>query len=134
MLVARLVLWALLAWPSVAMAVTVNPKAVPYRARGDGQVATDCSMTSGSAELTCATNHFVARDAGKVIAVYGAGPMTGGLVQPLSTTIAAYVDAKHVTLAAKGATSVINSERVVWGTNDTASIQAAVDALANVGG
>ena len=56
-----------------------------YGAIGDGQVATDCSMTNGSAVLTCTTGRFAASDVGKVIAVYGAGMLRNGYRQPLAT-------------------------------------------------
>lgn len=103
----------------------------PFNAVGDGKVATDCSITAVTAALTCTTSHFAATDVGKVIAVYGAGPTTATFLQPLSTTIAAYVSATAVTLTDNATTTVSNSERVVWGTNNTTAIQAAVDAAAD---
>jgi hypothetical protein len=72
---------------------------------GDGQVATDCWMTSGSAVLTCTGNHFAAGDVGKQIVVDGAGATTGGFVQPLQTTIASYTSATQVTLTATASNS-----------------------------
>ncbi len=69
-----------------------------------------------------------------MIAVYEAGQVRGGYVVPLATTIARYQSASQVTLAAAASTSVAASEHVVWGTNDDAAMQAAVDALADQGG
>ena len=119
--------------------LVVDPLALG--ARGDARVAIGCSMTRGSAVLMCAGGHFTASAVGKVIAVYGAGAPAKGFVPPLSTTIAAFASPDRVTLAAPAATSVERSERVVWGTDDTHALQAAVDALAapdgvggNVGG
>lgn len=95
----------------------------------------DCTMTAGSAVLTCSsTVPFTAADVGKVIAVYGAGPTVTGHLVPLATTIAGYQSAGQVTLATPAATSVTASEHVVWGTNDDVAMQAAVDALADRGG
>ena len=105
-----------------------------YGAIGDAQVATDCSMTNGSAVLTCTIGRFAASDVGKVIAVYGAGMLRNGYRQPLATTISAFTSANQVTLAAPAQADVTNSERTVWGTNNTAAIQAAVDAAADAGG
>lgn len=106
---------------------------------GDGKVATDCSIAAGSSTLTCRSNQFTPADAGKVIAVYEAGrvffPNTPrAMVQPLSTTIASVVSPTEVTLAAPATTSVMASQRVVWGTDDTQALQLAVHRLATPGG
>jgi hypothetical protein len=98
-----------------------------FGAMGDGQVATDCSMRSGTAVLTCATQHFSRSDVGKVIAVYGAGSTIRGFIQPLATIILSYQSPEIVVLKAAASTTVTNSERVVWGTDCTAAIQSAVD-------
>lgn len=105
-----------------------------FGAIGDGQVATDCSMTSGAATLTCTASHFFAEDVGKVIAVYGAGMLRNGFRQPLAATIIAYSSGTSVTLSVSAQTDVTNSERTVWGTNNTIAIQAAVDAAGDAGG
>jgi hypothetical protein len=70
-----------------------------YGAVGDGQVATDCYMTSGSAVLNCETSHFVVGDVGKVIAVYGSGPTVRGHIQPLASKIRSFQSGTQVTLA-----------------------------------
>lgn len=99
------------------------------------QSKSDCSMTSNSVVLTCSTSApFTPADVGKVIAVYGAGASRAGYIVPLATTIASYQSASRVTLAAAASTAVTASEHVVWGTNDDAALQAAVDALADRGG
>lgn len=112
---------------------------VDGQALGDGygawsQSQSDCSMTSGSAVLSCATSHFASTDVGKAIAVYGAGPTKNGYVQPLSTMIASYSSGTSVTLAATASNMVNNSERVVWGTDDTVAIQAAIVSACAAGG
>jgi hypothetical protein len=105
-----------------------------FGAVGDGQVATDCSMANGSPVLTCGGSRFVAEDVGKVVAVYGAGILRNGYRQPLAATITTYLSASQITLSANAQADVINSERVLWGTNNTAAIQAAVNAAADAGG
>lgn len=106
---------------------------VAYGAVGDGQVATDCSMTAGSAVVSCATGHFTANDVGKVIGVYGAGATVSGFTKPLPATISSYTDAQHITLGSNAVNNVTNSSRVVWGTNNTVTIQNAVNAAALLG-
>ena len=101
---------------------------------GDGVVLLGCSMTAASAVLNCTDGAFVAGDVSKVIAVYDAGPTTNGFLQPLSTTIVSRQSATQVTLTVAATTSVTNSERVIYGTNDTAALQAVVDAVADAGG
>jgi hypothetical protein len=97
-----------------------------YGAKGDGQVVTDGAMASGSAVLTSATAAFTASDVGKAISVKGAGP-TG--VTTLVTTIASRQSATQVTLTAANASGgSVSGAIVMWGTDDTAAIQAAVNA------
>lgn len=91
---------------------------------GDGKIVTDGAMTSGSAVLTSATAPFVPGDVGKVIQVKGAAA-TG--VTTLVATIASYTSATSVTLSASASTTV-TSAQVMWGTDDTAAIQASIDA------
>ncbi|WP_435279365.1 hypothetical protein [Streptomyces sp. 1222.5] len=95
-----------------------------YGAKGDGKVAADGVMTSGSATLTSATANFQVGDVGKAISVKGAA-ING--VTTLVTTISARISATQVTLATTAASS-ISGAIVIWGTDDTTAIQAAVDA------
>ena len=68
---------------SIAHIYKTQAKAVidvrDYGAVGDGEVATDCYMTSGRPLLSCESHHFVASDVGKKIAVYGSGPPLGDI-------------------------------------------------------
>lgn len=97
-----------------------------YGAKGDAQVVGDGAMGSGSAVLTSATANFQAGDVGKAISVKGAGP-TG--VTTLITTIASRQSATQVTLTAANASGgALTGAVVIWGTDDTAAIQAAVNA------
>ncbi|MFF9238387.1 hypothetical protein ACF1AY_15840 [Streptomyces sp. NPDC014776] len=95
-----------------------------YGAKGDGRLVTDGAMTSGSAVLTSATANFQPQDVGKAISVKGAA-IDG--VTTLVTTIASRQSATQVTLATAAATTV-SGALVIWGTDDTAAFNAAVDA------
>ncbi|WP_327377994.1 hypothetical protein OG393_30955 [Streptomyces sp. NBC_01216] len=98
-----------------------------HGAVGDGQAAADGAMSSASTTLTCASGPFQPADVGKAILVKGAA-VTG--VTSLITTITAYTSATEVTLADAAALTVSGAS-VIWGTDDTAAIQAAVDAAEN---
>ncbi|MER5482907.1 hypothetical protein ABT024_06785 [Streptomyces sp. NPDC002812] len=97
-----------------------------YGAVGDVRVATDGAMTAASAVLTCASGPFTAASnpVGKAVIVKGAAA-TG--VTSLVTTVLSRQSDTQVTLAAAPATTVTGAQ-VVWGTDNTSSIQAAVDA------
>lgn len=100
-----------------------------YGAVGDGQIIVDALMTAGSAVLTSAAGLFTAADVNKKIIVSGVGPSSDSLV----TTIQSYQSATQVTLNAAASTSSpdpVNTRLAVWGTDDTAAIQAASDAAA----
>jgi len=100
-----------------------------YGAAGNTQTISDGAMTNGQAVLTSASGLFVPGDVGKVCTVSGAGTGT----TPLSTTIIAYSSATQVALGANAARSV-TGKVIVWGTDDTATIQAALDACAAANG
>lgn len=98
-----------------------------YGAVGDGQIVTDGAMTTGAfgTTLACTTSlPFKITDIGKAILVKGAGPSG---VTCLVTTIAAYTDAGHVILTAAASTTVTGA-LVCWATDDTAAIQATINA------
>lgn len=93
-------------------------------AKGDGKTVIDGAITSGAATLTSATASFTMADVGKVILVKGAAA-TG--VTSLITTIQAFTNSTTVTLAANASTTV-SGATVMWGTDDTAAFQAAINA------
>lgn len=100
--------------------------ATAYGAKGDAQVVTDGAMSSGSAVLTSATANWPSSAVGKAISVKGAAASG---VTTLVTTIASRQSATQVTLAAANASGgAVSGAVVIWGTNDQAAIQAAVDA------
>ena len=97
-----------------------------YGAVGDGQVVTDGAITSGQNVLTCATSTpFTAKDVGKAVMVKGAGAAG---VTTLVTTIAGYTSPSQVTLTANAGATVASGGMVLWATDDTAAIQAAINA------
>lgn len=100
--------------------------ATAYGAAGDGQVVGDGAMSSGSAVLTSATANWPTGVVGKAISVKGAGASG---VTTLITTVASRESATQVTLSAANASGgAVSSAVVIWGTDDTAAIQGAVDA------
>jgi hypothetical protein len=103
----------------------INVQASPYNATGDGQLVTNAAMASGSTTLTSASGKFAAGDVGKTIIVYGAGA-SGGI---LATTITAYNSTGSVTLAAANVAGTnVSGLSAIWGTDDTAALQAAISA------
>ena len=100
-----------------------------YGAKVDGIVVQDGAMTSSSATLACATSTpFHLGDVGKQVSVAGAA--SSGAV--LCTTISAYTDSGHVTLAASASTST-SSAQVVFGTDDTTAWRNALAAIGSAG-
>ncbi len=107
-----------------------------YGAVGDGRPGKGCSITGGTAALTCASGTFVSTDVGKTTFLVEAGASSGCTAGhtngkcPLKTTILSYTDSAHVTLAAN-ATSTVSNTSILLGTNNRAAIQAAIDFAAN---
>jgi hypothetical protein len=100
---------------------------IRYGAKPDGKERYDGVMTSGSPTLTCSSCSFTSADVGKSIRVDGA--VTGG---DLVTTIIGYSNSSTVTLGAN-ATRSVSADTLVFGTDNTPMIQAAIDAAAVAG-
>lgn len=97
-----------------------------YGAVGDGKIVTDGAMSTGSTTLTSATASFQAGDQNKIVMVPGAGVLGQ---TTLVTTIQTVNSSTSVTLAAANASgSPVSGARVMWATDDTAHIQAAINA------
>ena len=94
-----------------------------FGAVGDGKATMVAAMNSGSAVLTSADASFVAGDVGKWIRVEAAGVAGADIV----TTIASRASGTQVTLSVAASTTV-SATAAFWGTNDTAAVQAAIDA------
>lgn len=110
-----------------------NPKS--YGAKGNAKVLTGTSIASGSSTLI--GSGFSSDVVGRQAVVLGAGPLVGTppVASELTTTIAAYVDATHVTLAATATTTVATGAGTVYyGSDDRAAFQSAIDAAYAAGG
>lgn len=93
---------------------------------GDGKLVTDGAMTSAGATLTCATSApFTLADIGKYVLVQGAGSATTNWT--LVTTITGFTDSANVTLGVS-ASATVSTAWVIFGTDSTAAINAAVQA------
>lgn len=100
--------------------------AAAYGAVGDAQVVNDGAMGAGVAVLTSATANWPSSVVGKRISVKGAGPSG---VTTLVATVASRQSATQITLNAVNASGgAVSNAIVIWGTDDTAAIQSAVDA------
>jgi hypothetical protein len=94
-----------------------------YSAAGDGKLISDATIAGGAlSTLTSASAAFTSADTGKHILIAGAGA-AGAF---LATTIT-YVNATTVTLGA-AASGAITSKGALYGTDDTAAIQSAINA------
>lgn len=94
-----------------------------YGARGDGKIVLDGAITSGQGDLTSASNPFASSDINKWVMIKGAAP-TG--VTSLIAQITGFVNAGHVTISVNASTTVTGA-MVLWATDDTASIQTAIN-------
>lgn len=106
----------------------IDPKDAAYGAKLDGRIIFD-AVTSAGTTLTSATAAFTSADAGKVIAIVGAGAAGAHHV----TTIASFTNATTVVLAA-AASQASTTGWCVFGTDDTAGWQAAITAADTAGG
>lgn len=97
-----------------------------YGALGDARVVTDGAMASGSTTLTSATLALTEADEGKYISVKNAG---ANGVTTLIAVINSVESATSCTLSVANASGGVVSNAIVFvGTDDTAAIQAAIDA------
>jgi hypothetical protein len=100
-----------------------------FGALGDANRTRGGAMTAGSAVLTDTTwSPFTAADVGKYVAVQNA--LTAST--PTVTTIASYQSASQVTLATT-ASRTVSGAVIVWGTDDTTAISAALTAAGAAG-
>src|SRR5215472_13825593 len=107
-----------------------NPSEVnveSYGAVGDGQAVADCSTLPKSAVVTCASHHFARTDVGKLIVIWGAGPVIAKhFTVPLTSRIAGYTSANQITLADLATTATNPSPHTAWGTNNYTAIKKAI--------
>lgn len=96
-----------------------------YNAKGNGRNLTDVTTTASSAVISSASYSFTQDDVGKLITIAGAGAAAARL----NTSIAS-VSGGNATLTVAPSTSIAGTGVSTFGTDDTATIQAAVDAAA----
>lgn len=119
-------------WESVRTDVATVGGAAPvfsvksYGARGDGRVLTDVGTTNADATVTSASGAFTAGDVGKVFEVTNNATV-------FRSTIASINSSTSIELAATVTFTATNCT-AHFGTDDSAEIQAAIDAAGAAGG
>ncbi len=106
---------------------STDPLIIPvsnYGAKGDGVLGTTGSITSGLAVFTDSNASFQTTDVGKVFCMTASG--SGGV--DLVTTILSRQSATQVTLNANATQTFTATAYYVYGTDDTAAIQSAINA------
>lgn len=99
-----------------------------YGAVGDGKMVRDGAITSGTNILDCTTSTpFTSDDVGKYIMIKGAASTAQ---TTLIATITGFTNAGRVTISTNAVTTASNA-LVMFGTDDTPEIQAAIDAAVN---
>lgn len=99
-----------------------------YGAVGDGKMVRDGAITLGTNVLDCATSTpFSAGDVGKSIMIKGAASTAQ---TSLIGTITEFTNSGRVTISTNAATTITDAI-VMFGTDDTTEIQAAIDAAVN---
>lgn len=99
-----------------------------YGAKHDFVRIEEASVNSGSATLTSAAAQFATTITGKTMRVAGAGAAGADLI-----TTVTFVNSTTVTLGVNASTTVTDVP-IEWGTDDTAAIQAAINACNDYGG
>jgi hypothetical protein len=100
----------------------------------DAQQNTGASITSAGSAVTCTNCTFTSGDVGKSITLglFGVGPGSAGAL--LVSTISAFTDSHHVTIAGTAGTTNLTGNNILWGTADSTAINAAITSLAATGG
>lgn len=100
-----------------------------FGARGNGKEARDATFTASGTTVTVAAAAFTADMAGGPIELYGGGSSGGGDQISLTTTVAAYVSATQITVAAAPTRSFTGNGVLTWGTFDDRAIIHALAAI-----
>jgi hypothetical protein len=112
---------------SVSASMADQPiSAKAFGAKGNGITLSTGAITTGTNAFSATGAAFTTADVGKTIVVQGAGAAGA----PLTTTISGYVSATAVTLTASAGTTV-SSASFIYGTDDTAALQAFVTYVTN---
>lgn len=94
-----------------------------YGAKGDARRVEDAVTTSSGTTVTSATAAFTAADVGKTVWAISAG----GVLRLARTTIASVTNSTTVVVSSAAAGSA-SDVTLIWGTDDTAALQAATAA------
>lgn len=105
---------------------SANRSLLSFGAVGDGRYVTGIT-TNGTTALVASSPAFSAGDVGKVVGVYGNGSGVVG-----QSTISAYTDSTHVTMA--GTITAESNVFAVIGTGNAVAVKAAADWLVGVAG
>lgn len=97
--------------------------AVKHGAVGDGQMAINGSITTGTKDLVCPSGPFQLLDVTKHIMIKGSGAL--GVTTQLAT-IDQFIDDTHVKISVN-ATTTVTGALVMWGSDDTAAFQEAIN-------
>lgn len=101
-----------------------------YGAVGDGVYVGTVTTVSGDNTVTATGVNWTAADVGKAIVIAGAAAAGA----TLSTTISAVNSPTSIEVTVAPSTSIAGTGKCYYGTDDTAFIQAAIDATPNGGG
>jgi hypothetical protein len=99
-----------------------------HGAKRDGKLITGATYAHTTRIVTCATASFVSGDVGKVIVMRHPGTRA-----TYGTTISSVTDATHVVLTADTPGADLASTFMLYGTDDTAAINAAISAIVTAG-
>lgn len=97
--------------------------------KGDGKRLYGAVVVSGNTSVSIPTGNFTSADVGKAIVLWNAGTSA----HYFNTTIASVTNSTTIVLAAAPSTSV-SSDTIVYGTDNTAAIQAGLNLLDLHGG
>lgn len=102
-----------------------SPKDQPFNAKEDGIKNSLCSIATST--LSCTGYTFVSGDIGKLVIVYGAGPTLSPVLfsitsGDLNTTISSISGGNAI--LANSATTTVTNGVAVWGSDDTAAVNA----------
>lgn len=104
-------------------------KNYPVNTRLDLIEKNDGAITTGTKTFTSASASFTTADVGKYLTVFGAGPSG----YQLGGTIAAFISSTSVTVQFS-ASNTVTGARWMYGTNNSAALQTAVNTAATAGG
>lgn len=113
---------------NAALAAVIGINVKEYGALGDAKKVTD-AVLNGTTTVTSATAMFTSADVGKI--VWGV-EVSGGLLRLAKTTISAVASATSITVAT-AASGSYSGVHLVFGTDDTTALQAAMTAAKAAG-